>query len=48
VPADDLGKFFVTWHLRALEVPERQIKRIVQLAARAYKTRRVKTSTSSR
>jgi len=46
--SEDLGKFLVAWHLRALEVPERQINRVVQLAVRAYRTRHGKASTSSR
>ena len=48
VGAEDMAKFLVGWHLRALEVPEREISRAVQLAARAYRTRHGKTSTSSR
>jgi AcrR family transcriptional regulator len=39
VRAEDMAKFLVRWHLRALELPERQINRAVELAARAYKTR---------
>ena len=50
VRPEDLAKFVVGWHLRALAFPERQINRAVQLAARAYKTGRgkAKTSTTSR
>jgi AcrR family transcriptional regulator len=45
---EDAARFCVGWHLRALEVSERQIDRSVQLAARAYKTLHGKASTSSR
>jgi AcrR family transcriptional regulator len=38
VQAEDMAKFLVRWHLRALQLPERQIDRIVQIASRAYKT----------
>jgi AcrR family transcriptional regulator len=38
VPPDEFGKFFVRWHLRALQVPERQIDRAIRLAVRAYKS----------
>jgi AcrR family transcriptional regulator len=48
VRAEDLAKFLVAWHLRAFELPERQINRIVQLAARVYRTRQGKASRSSR
>jgi AcrR family transcriptional regulator len=40
VEAEELAKRLIAWHLRALDLPEREIRRIVQLAARAYKTRR--------
>ena len=39
VPTQDVANFIVAWHLRALGLPERQIKRVVQIAARAYRTR---------
>ena len=48
VRAEDTAKFLVGWHLRALELPERQINHAVQLAARAYRTRKAKASTSAR
>jgi hypothetical protein len=40
VGPEDLAKSLIEWHLRALELPEREIRRIIQLAARAYKARR--------
>ena len=48
VRAEDLAKFFVGWHLRALAFPERQINRAVQLAAHEYQTGRGESKTSSR
>jgi AcrR family transcriptional regulator len=48
VATEDIANFVVAWHLRALGLPERQINRVVRLAARAYKTGRRKASTSSR
>jgi AcrR family transcriptional regulator len=40
VGAEDLARLLIAWHLRALDLPEREIGRIIQLAARAYKRRR--------
>ena len=40
VGAEDLARSLIAWHLRALDLPEREISRIIRLAARAYKTRR--------
>ena len=48
VRTEDIAKFVVAWNLRALGLPERQINRVVQLAARAYKTGHRKASTASR
>ena len=36
VPTQDVANFIVAWHLRALGLPEREIKRVVRIAARAY------------
>lgn len=44
VKAEEMAKFFVAWHLRALELPERQINRAVKLAVRAYGKRRKRSS----
>ena len=46
--AEDLAKFVVGWHLRALAFPERQISRAIQLATRAYGTRPGKASPAPR
>ena len=40
VAPEDLARLLIAWHLRALDLPEREISRIIKLAARAYKTRR--------
>ena len=40
VAPEDLARMLIAWHLRALDLPEREIGRIIKLAARAYKTRR--------
>ena len=40
VGPEDLARSLIAWHLRALDLPEREIGRIIKLAARAYKTRR--------
>ena len=40
VGSEDLAKMLIAWHLRALDLPEREIDRIIKLAARAYKKRR--------
>ena len=39
VRAEDVAKFVVAWHLRALGLRERQIRRVVRLAAHTYRTR---------
>src|SRR2546423_3565554 len=44
VEPDALAKILIAWHLRALDLPEQEIARIVRLAARAYKTRRLTQS----
>ena len=36
VPPKELGDYFVRWHLRALELPQRQIDRIAKIAATAF------------
>jgi AcrR family transcriptional regulator len=36
VPPKELGDYFVRWHLRALELPPRQIDRIARIAATAF------------
>jgi AcrR family transcriptional regulator len=36
VPPKELGDYMVRWHLRALDVPPRQIDRVVKLAAAAF------------
>jgi AcrR family transcriptional regulator len=42
VGPEDLARSLIAWHLRALELPEREINRVMQLAARTYRTRRGK------
>src|SRR5437763_646546 len=42
VAPEDLARMLIAWHLRALDLPEREISRIIKLAARAYKTRSTK------
>ena len=40
VGPEELARSLVAWHLGALDLPEREIRRIIQLAVRAYNTRR--------
>jgi AcrR family transcriptional regulator len=37
IPAPELADFLVTWHLRAFNLPEQEIARVLRIAARAVK-----------
>ncbi len=37
VPPKELGEYLLRWHLRALELPPRQIDRVVKIAVAAFK-----------
>ena len=38
IPARELTEFLVRWHLRALDLPEREIARVLRIAARTIKS----------
>ena len=38
IPARELTEFLVRWHLRALDLPEREIVRVLRIAARTVKS----------
>jgi AcrR family transcriptional regulator len=38
IPARELTEFLVRWHLRALDLPEREIARVLRIATRAIKS----------
>ena len=40
IPAKELADFLVRWHLRALDVPEREIGRVLRIAARMVKAKK--------
>ena len=48
LPAKDLADFLVRWHLRALELPEREIARVLRIAARMVKAAKVGGRSPSR
>jgi AcrR family transcriptional regulator len=38
IPAPELMEFLVSWHLRALDVPDREIARVLRIAAQTIKS----------
>ena len=48
IPAPELMEFLVTWHLRALDLPEREIERVLRIAALAIKSEPAAKQTPTR
>jgi AcrR family transcriptional regulator len=48
IPAREFAEFLVTWNLRALKVPEREIARVLKIAARAINAEKAETSRTRR
>ena len=48
IPAPELMEFLVSWHLRALDLPGREIARVLRIAARAIESDRSAEQTPTR